>query len=236
MKACAIRALRSSNSDHVRELSACVMATWSGIASAIDSHTVAKCISIGQIVGHGAVPIVTQRIVASGTSRVGLLAQAGRMRRRTPVMGATSWQHIRTFSGDVERTLEQLRSDVFSSGAFYFGDEPVLVGAGERGTIVNRAARPATIADALEWNGDEGSHSVLDITEGIATRPTWAAMSPLAPELAERCFGNARPSLFEVLMSDFDAADVCGPGSGRYFVIAEPGQPALVVFVGCTGS
>lgn len=158
------------------------------------------------------------------------------MRRRTPVMGATSWQHIRTFSGDVERTLEQLRSDVFSSGAFYLSDEPALIGAGERGTLVNCAARPATIIDALERNGGEGTHSVLDITEGITTQPTWGAVSPLAPELADRCFGSARPTLFEILMTDFDAADVCEPGTGRYFVVAEPGQPALVVFVGCTGS
>ncbi len=61
-------------------------------------------------------------------------------------------------------------------------------------------------------------------------------MSVLAPDLAERCFGNARPTLFEVLMTDFDAADVCEPGTGRYFVIAEPGEPALVVFVGRTGT
>ena len=82
----------------------------------------------------------------------------------------------------------------------------------------------------------EGTHSVLDITEGVAERPTSGAVSPLAPELADRCFGSARPTLFEVLMTDFDAVDVCDPGTGRYFVIAEPGEPTLVVFVGCTGS
>ena len=141
-----MRALRSSNSAHVRELSACVMATWSGTASAIDSHTVAKCISIGQIVGHSLVPIVTQRIVGGPESQewVYLLKQ-GLVRRRTPVMGATSWQHIRTFSGDVERTLEQLRSDVFASGAFYLCDEPVLIGA--------RGARHAR--DRAHASGDD---------------------------------------------------------------------------------
>ena len=43
-------------------------------------------------------------------------------------MGATSWQHIRTLDGDVERTLEQLRHDVFVAGAFYVAEpgEPAL--------------------------------------------------------------------------------------------------------------
>ena len=148
-------------------------------------------------------------------------------------MGATSWQHIRTFSGDVERTLGELRRDVFAARSFYLTDEPVFVPSGP---AVACLERPSSIDDALRWNGDEGTHSVLDITAGVSAHPARAAVSILAPALAERCFGNARPTLFEVLMTDFDAADVCEPGTGRYFVIAEPGEPALVVFVGCTGT
>lgn len=151
-------------------------------------------------------------------------------------MTTTSWQHIRTFSGDVSRTLEQLRCDVFGSRAFYACDEPRIERTEPTSSLATCARRPATIAEALAWNGDEGTHSVLDITEGVALTPTVGAVSPLAPEAADRCFGSARPTLFEVLMTDFDAADVCEPGTGRYFVIAEPGEPALVVFVGCTGT
>ncbi len=152
------------------------------------------------------------------------------------VMAATSWQHIRTFSGDVSETLERLRRDVFAAHAFYVGDDPVL---GDRSIERGGAAclqRPATLADAIARNGAEGTHSVLDITEGIAVAPAAGAVSPLAPVDAARCFGSVRPTLFEVLMTDFDAADVCEPGTGRYFMIAEPGEPALVVFVGCTGT
>lgn len=151
-------------------------------------------------------------------------------------MTMTSWQHIRTFSGDVSRTLEQLQRDIFAAHAFYLNDEPVTGRVPDESSVATCVRRPATITDALEWNGVEGTHSVLDITEGVAATPTARAVSPLAPEDADRCFGNARPTLFEVLMTDFDASDVCEPGTGRYFVIAEPGEPALVVFVGCTGS
>jgi len=151
-------------------------------------------------------------------------------------MAATSWQHIRPFSGNVERTLEQLRLDVFAARTFYLSDEPALIGAQGRGALATCAPRPVTIADALGRNGDEGTHSVLDITEGVVDRPTFGAVSPLARELVARCFGSARPTLFEVLMADFDAVDVCAPGTGRYFVIAESGEPTLVVFVGCTGA
>jgi hypothetical protein len=150
-------------------------------------------------------------------------------------MAATSWQHIRTLGGDVERTLEALRCDVFAARAFYLADEPACVPTGP-GAGAARLERPSTVEDAVHWNGAEGTHSVLDITAGVSRCPSPAAVSVLAPELAERCFGNARPTLFDVLMTDFDAADVCEAGTGRYFVIAEPEEPTLVVFVGRTGS
>jgi len=151
-------------------------------------------------------------------------------------MGATSWQHIRTLDGDVERTLEQLRHDVFVAGAFYVADEPAVSSGSLDTSAVACLDRPVSIEDALRWNGREGTHSVLDMTDGVAERPRFGAVSPLGPDIAARCFGNARPALFEVLMADFDAIDVCEPGTGRSLIIAEPGEPALVVFVGCTGS
>jgi hypothetical protein len=151
-------------------------------------------------------------------------------------MGATSWQHIRTFSGDVDRTLDQLRRDVFASRAFYLADEPALVATSGDGSTVACLDRPSSIEDALRWNGDEGTHSVLDITEGVAMHASPHAVSALEPDAMRRSFGSVHPTLFEVLMTDFDAADVCEPGGAGYFVIAEPGEPALVVFVGCTGT
>ncbi len=117
--------------------------------------------------------------------------------------------------------------------AFYLADEPAFAPTGPGVACLEH---PSTIEDAVRWNGVEGTHSVLDITAGVSRCPSPAAVSVLAPDLAERCFGNARPTLFEVLMTDFDAADVCEAGTGRYFVVAEPGEPALVVFVGRTGS
>lgn len=150
-------------------------------------------------------------------------------------MGATSWQHIRAFSGDVQRTLQQLRRDIFASKTFYLADVPSDIPSRSSGTTVTCAERPATIGEALRWNGSEGTHSVLDITEGVAATPRPSAVSALEPEALQRCFGSARPNLFEVLMTDFDAADVCEAGTGRYFVVADPGEPALVVFVGRTG-
>jgi hypothetical protein len=151
-------------------------------------------------------------------------------------MGATSWQHIRTFNGDVVRTLDELRRDVFAARAFYLADEPVAASAAGHRPNVACLERPSSIMQVLRWNGGEGTHSVLDITDGVSMHARRGAVSPLDPGLAERCFGSARPTLFEVLMTDFDAADVCEPGTGRYFVISEPGEPTLVVFVGCTGT
>ncbi len=119
---------------------------------------------------------------------------------------------------------------------YYLADEPVVASTSVDTSAVACLDRPASIDDTLRWNGHEGTHSVLDVTDGVAARPACAAVSVLEPESMRRCFGRMNPTLFEVLMTDFDAADVCDPGSGRYFVIAEPDAPALVVFVGCTGA
>ena len=160
-------------------------------------------------------------------------------RVETTHMTSTSWQHVRTLHGDVEHTLQRLRAEVFASGAFYLADDPARelsvcdVARSGRGGCLER---PVCIHDVLAWNGDEGSHSVLDIIAGTAPSPTTAAVSPMRPAELLRCFGSDRPNLFAVLMSDFDAADVCRPGSGRFFTIVEPGEPVLVVFVGRTGT
>jgi hypothetical protein len=151
-------------------------------------------------------------------------------------MAATSWQHIRPFSGDVQHTLQQLRRDVFASNMFYLAEVPSVGAAMPVGATLTRSRRPATIGRALRWNGVEGTHSVLDITDGVAGSPRPSTVSALEPEALQRCFGSTRPTLFEVLMTDFDAADVCEDGTGRYFVVADPGEPALVVFVGRTGT
>ena len=150
-------------------------------------------------------------------------------------MAGTSWQDIRTFDQDVPRTLEQLRSDVFAGGSYYLADEPVNAPPVADGSTATRLAPPSSIAEALQWNGSEGTHSALDITRGIAARPTHGAVSPLAPTDIERCFGSTRPTLFDVLMVDFDAVDVCEPGTGRYFLVISADERTLVVFVGLTG-
>lgn len=143
-------------------------------------------------------------------------------------MAATSWQHIRPLGGDLAAALERLRHDVFASGAFYLADEPALVGAA--------VGRPSSIDEARLWNGPDGTHSVLDIVDGLSMRTAPGAMSPLPPSVVERYFGQRQPTLFQVLMTDFDAADVCEPDTGRYFFVVTPDEPTLVVFIGLTGS
>jgi hypothetical protein len=63
-------------------------------------------------------------------------------------MGASGWQHFVPYEPDLGHALQQLREDVFRRGVFY--------------------ARPgggaaATIEALLERNGEDGTHSVLDV-------------------------------------------------------------------------
>jgi len=70
-------------------------------------------------------------------------------------MGASGWQHFVPYEPDLDLALQHLREDVFRRGAFY----------GKKG-----AESAPTIEAVLEGNGEDGTHSALDVHR-IATEP-----------------------------------------------------------------
>ena len=72
-----------------------------------------------------------------------------------PRMGASGWQHFVPYEPDLDQALQRLRDDVFRRGVFY--SRP-------------GAESAASIEALLERNGEDGTHSVLDVHR-IADEP-----------------------------------------------------------------
>lgn len=87
-------------------------------------------------------------------------------------MGASGWSYYVPYDPDLDRALQRLREQVFREGKFYSPDP---------------ARRPKSIAQLLEWNAEDGTHSILDMTR-IAPPPKTPGRSgrSLPPNSDER--------------------------------------------------
>jgi hypothetical protein len=153
-------------------------------------------------------------------------------------MGASGWHYVAPYHGSVAGALRDLQERVFRERDFWwwdeFGDwEPV----------------PASLEDLWDresgWNS--GTHSILDIREGIAADPEfWPEYRVwgLAPDEVEAVFGTPRPSRadFEALARDYDNprhSDFNGVvrdrWTGRYVLLYEGDTPTEVGFWGRSG-
>jgi hypothetical protein len=153
-------------------------------------------------------------------------------------MGATGWHYVTPYHGDVAAALRELQERVFQERDYSwwdeFGDwEPV----------------PASLAEL--WDSESGwevgTHSILDIREGIGAGPVdWPdyQIRGLDPDKVEALFGTGRPSRddFEALARDpgsprgreFYGA-VTMRWTGLYMFLYEAGKPAEVGFWGFSG-
>ncbi len=111
-------------------------------------------------------------------------------------MGKSAWRYFVPFQADAQAALDDLRADVFARRDFH----------------ANRRARKATtMADAIRLAGEDGTHSILDVTRvraEPAPTPYWAwfilgrrsGVEPSEDECRARRLAdlNQRPSPLEV--------------------------------------
>jgi hypothetical protein len=153
-------------------------------------------------------------------------------------MGASGWHYVAPYHGNVAAALRDLQERVFRERDYSwwdeFGDwEPV----------------PASLEElwARESGWDSGTHSILDIREGIDVGPVdWPdfRIRGLDPDEVEDLFGTGRPSRddFEALArnpaspraAEFHGA-VTMRWTGRYVLLFEEGKPTEVGFWGYSG-
>jgi hypothetical protein len=93
---------------------------------------------------------------------------------------------------------------------------------------------PRTIDEVLERAGEDGTHSILDISHVGRERDFGVAVA-LAPEVLEEFFGTAEPSHEDVEDRGLDLAEDLDRWEAVYFVVYQHGRPHAYAFVGCSG-
>ena len=128
-------------------------------------------------------------------------------------MGGEPYRYTVPYEQDIQRALNKLRNKVFESGEFN-GSE----------------FSPSTPQEALEMAAEDGTGSILDISQ-ISPEPEYCCASPLNREDLIRYFGTDQPTAQQVDESD-DFWDELDRGQARYFILYHDGQPAHIHFVG----
>ena len=165
-------------------------------------------------------------------------------------MGASGWQYFVLYQSDIQKALDELRAQVFQSGKYYIG-EPVWQNMDEseydeypeedmREELKEWLRRmksmkePVTIEDLLEWNGEEGTHSILDI-KSISVEPDFGTISSLSPEELISAFGTHKPTKTMVQQKADELMDLRERWQGTYVVVYKDGLPDEIYITGFSG-
>ena len=128
-------------------------------------------------------------------------------------MGGEPWSYFTPFETSVHAALEKLRERVFESGEF-------------RGSRM----KPATPEEAVANMEEQGTASILDITEVSAT-PEFCSVCPLPDEDLESYFGTTEPTREQVQATQ-DFYEPIERGQGIYITVYKDGRPSEYFFAG----
>jgi hypothetical protein len=137
-------------------------------------------------------------------------------------MGASGWKYFVPYQADIGQALLDLRNEVFRSGQYY---------------KLNPDREPVTIEELLEMNGEQGTHSILDIFM-VAAHLDYGMAAPLSRDELIRYFGTDRPTRTEVEDNPAALDDIQtrrGRWLGSYIIIHEGGAPSEILFFGHSG-
>lgn len=124
-------------------------------------------------------------------------------------MGAHPYHYVVPWREDLSAALEALRQEVFAGGRYHGAQR-----------------RPTTPREALEWAGEAGTRSILDI-ERISARPALCCATPLSDREMLACFGTLEPTPEQVEDSDLFWDDI-KRGTARIVVVRDSGVRKLL--------
>jgi hypothetical protein len=142
-------------------------------------------------------------------------------------MGASGWDYVTEYKGDLAASLAALHASVFASET-YFKEELADCGLPVPATLEELWTEPY-----WEFMGENGTHTILDIS-------SMEQISPLRPGETAQTFGTDRPT-----RADWDrVAPPHGGGvwhlvgerwTGRCVLLYRDGEPTEVAFWGASG-
>ncbi len=175
-------------------------------------------------------------------------------------VGASVWHYSVPFQDDIAGALEQLRAAVYERGEYY-RQEPnptAEMTEDEYRATLNLDDDPSGIHQFLleEWlkakerpipvdadtlvaaQPESGTHSIIDICEGVSEWPDMCTASPLTAEQLQEFFATERPTTVQVRewMSIYRIGEIRDRWSGAYVVsYSAAGEPEQIHFTGFSG-
>jgi hypothetical protein len=178
-------------------------------------------------------------------------------------MGASGWYYFTPLRGSVARSLEVLRRRVFEckeygSPAQHSWDamspaerddamrelldaippeqrEPMRALVEYKLTERGEAPEPASIEELLERRGEDGTHSILDISRGLSEAPEFAAAFPMPDSVKRDLYGTIEPTRPQVEGHAMERNEQLERWQCWYVLVYKDGRPEEVYFEGCSG-
>ena len=198
-------------------------------------------------------------------------------------MGASSWAYFVPYQPNIHQALSELRNAVFQSGNYYQREPywrgmsfaeyaPPELGLSKQDQRTARKAfdrlqqlqTPTTIDELLEWNGEEGTHSILDVHIVVIepALPPWkefmreyyqehgtlppprdttesmkrfGTVSPLTESQLLAVCGTTKPTRQQVEQKQTQLEKLRERGEGLYIVVYANDNPTEIYFTGFSG-
>ena len=165
-------------------------------------------------------------------------------------MGASGWQYFVPYQSDIAKALNELREQVFESDDYYkrlplwqdmdedeYANEP-NEDIREQLTSWLRTMKamkdPTTIEELFMWNGEDGTHSILDINN-VSDSPDFGTISPLSQKELMSFFGTYEPTRAMVEQKANEIMDLRERWQGTYVIVYKDGLPNEIFFTGFSG-
>jgi hypothetical protein len=174
-------------------------------------------------------------------------------------VGASGWSYSVAYQPDVANALKRLRQDVYDRGAYYREDPDPIFALSEdafRATLdptdedsgINESLldqwhaaqlrpKPVDPDSLFDSQSHSGTHSVIDMVNGVSSEPALFSVSPLTEEQMLTFFGTLTPTSDQVVewMKSFDPYPIRERWQGIYVVSYVDGRPDQIHFTGFSG-
>ncbi|KKK07398.1 hypothetical protein [Micromonospora sp. HK10] len=174
-------------------------------------------------------------------------------------MGASAWRYRADYQQDVGAALRQLRQKVYDRGEYYResveGDPDLELTEEEFGARLDPRNDDDGFNDAIieDWRERKrrpvpvdpdtlfaaqphsGTHSIIDMVNGVSDRPDFATVSPLTSEELIEAFGSTTPQSSQVQEWIKAGGGLRERWFGTYVISYRDGQPDHIHFCGFSG-
>ncbi len=168
-------------------------------------------------------------------------------------MGASGWAYWVPYQSDINTALQELREAVFKSGDYY--TESAFLEMIDEDQVEQylppdffeqfkealhslrsepQRPEPQTIEALLEMNGENGTHSIIDI-DSIASTPDFGVAAPLSPQQLLDILGTNQPTRSMVEQKAEELQSLRRRWEATYIIVYADGLPSEIFFTGYSG-